>query len=109
MKHLSLGKDTKACETGSTASPGPRLTISPHHTNQQECLTLVCVILRSFSLCTTKFLSTSRYCIMKNIEQVVGLVVSEMCNHPGENNGVIWLFFCFVLSRGSGGFQFSGI
>lgn len=26
------------------------------------------------------------------------LMVSEMCNHPEENNGVIWGgFFCFVL------------
>ena len=34
------------------------------------------------------------------------LVVSEMCNHPEENNGVIWggFFVLFCLARGSGCF-----
>lgn len=30
------------------------------------------------------------------------LVVSEMYNHPEENNGVIWGFFSLFLARSSG-------
>lgn len=31
-------------------------------------------------------------------------MVSEVWNHPEENDGVIWGFFSFFLARGSGGF-----
>lgn len=34
------------------------------------------------------------------------LVVSEMCDHPEENNGVILGVFFFFPARGSGCFSF---
>lgn len=40
---------------------------------------------------------------MKQVEQIVDLVVPEGCDHPEGNNGVIWGFF-FFLAGGSGGF-----
>lgn len=39
---------------------------------------------------------------MKQVEQIVDLVVPEGCDHPEGNNGVIWGFF--FLAGGSGGF-----
>lgn len=41
---------------------------------------------------------------MKQVEQIVDLVVPEGCDHPEGNNGVIWGFFFFFLAGGSGGF-----
>lgn len=65
-----------------------------HHrcTNQQECLTLMVSILRSISLCITKFLRllcTSRYCIMNKIGSMWSWWFQKRVNHPEENNGVI--------------------
>lgn len=43
---------------------------------------------------------------MKQVESVVLWVVSEVWNHPEENDGVIWGFFFFSLFFGKGQWWF---